>query len=188
MAHAAGHFYHVYNRGCNRENIFANDDNYRYLLRQAKKFLPKSSVSVIVYCLMPNHYHFLLRSDTNNAISRFIQHLFNSYTQAFNRQQGRNGTLFEGRVQSIRVDDETYLIHLCRYIHLNPVIAGLVSHPEEWQYSNYLEWIGKRDGTLIDRDLVRAYIAKPSDYEEFILFSIDKAIAVKFAKYCADDK
>ncbi len=109
MPHVAGQCYHVYNRGCNRENIFASDENYLYLLRQAKKFLTDSSVSIIAYCLMPNHYHFLLRSDSDGAIARFIQRLFNCYTQAFNRQQGRSGTLFERRAKSIWVDDEMYI-------------------------------------------------------------------------------
>ena len=68
MKYQAGHYYHVYNRGCNRERIFACDDNYRYLLSQAKRYLPKASLGVIAYCLMPNHYHFLLRPDSDDAI------------------------------------------------------------------------------------------------------------------------
>jgi len=186
MAHLAGHYYHVYNRGCNRERVFASDDNYRYLLRQIKRFLPGAAISIIAYCLMPTHYHFLLHSDTDNAIGRFIQRLFNGYTQAFNRQQGRSGTLFEGRAKSMEVDEEQYAIYLCRYIHLNPVAAGLVRHPEDWPYSNYLEWIGKRAGTLIDRDFVRLYYPQPSEYEAFVCSSIDEVIAAKLKKYCAD--
>lgn len=102
--HIPGQYYHVYNRGCNREPIFANDGNYLFLLQRAKRFLADYSLSVIAYCLMPNHYHFLLRPGKDDALSRFIQRLFNSYTQAFNIQQGRRGTLFEGRAKSILVD------------------------------------------------------------------------------------
>jgi putative transposase len=80
---------------------------------------------------MPSHYHFLLRPEEDGLLSRFIQRLFNSYTQAFNKQQGRSGTLFEGRAKSVRVDTDEYVLHLCRYIHLNPVRAGLVAHPAE---------------------------------------------------------
>ena len=112
-----------------------------------------------------------------------IQRLFNSYTQAFNRQQGRSGTLFEGRAKSIWVDDEMYLIYLCRYIHLNPVVAGLVPDAEDWQYSNYLEWIGMRGGSLIDHEFVAAYFPNPSDYTEFIASSTDDALARQVAKY-----
>ncbi len=92
MAHFAGQYYHVYNRGCNREPIFCSEENYKFLLRQAKRFLADAAVAVIAYCLMPNHYHLLLRSENDGAIARYVQRLFNSYTQAFNRQQSRSGT------------------------------------------------------------------------------------------------
>jgi len=127
-----------------------------------------------------------LRSETAGAVGRFIQRLFSTYTQAFNRQQRRSGTLFEGRAKSIEVEDEQYAIHLCRYIHLNPVVAGLVKQPEDWPYSNYLEWIGQRVGTLMDRDFVQAYYAAPDDYAAFIRLSVSEAIAAKLAKYCFD--
>ena len=129
--HLAGHYYHTYNRGCNREPIFANDGNYRFLLRRAKLFLADYPLSVIAYCLMPNHYHFLLRPEDDEALSPFLQRLFNSYTQAFNKQQHRSGTLFEGRAKSVPVDSDQYVLYLCRYIHLNPVKAGLVADPGE---------------------------------------------------------
>ena len=188
MKHFAGNYYHVYNRGCNRENIFVSDRNYHYLLRQAEKFLEDADISIIAYCLMPNHYHFLLRSDSNDSVAKFIQRLFNSYSQAFNRQQKRSGTLFAGRVKSILVDDESYLIELCRYIHLNPVVAGLVSRPEDWAYSNYLEWIGKRSSKLCDNEFIQEYFPKATDYQAFILSSISDAKARKLAKYLSEEE
>ena len=93
--HLAGHYYHVYNRGCNRQPIFANAGNYLFLLRRAKSFLVSYPLSVIAYCLMPNHYHFLLRQETDQVLSKFVNVLFNAYVQAVNRQQGRKGTLFK---------------------------------------------------------------------------------------------
>ena len=88
--HLTGHYYHIYNRGFNRERIFANDGNYVFLLRRAKSFLADYPLSVIAYCLMPNHYHFLLHPEADGTLSRSIQRLFNSHTQAFNKQQGRS--------------------------------------------------------------------------------------------------
>ena len=161
--HLAGHYYHVYNRGCNRQRIFANDGNYIFLLKRAKQFLADYSLSVIAYCLMPNHYHFLLRPEDDDSLSRFIQRLFNSYTQAFNNQQGRSGTLFEGRAKIKLVSTDEYVILLCRYIHLNPVQAGLVSHPNQWAYSNYLEWVEQRNGVLVDREFVQKYFSTAAD-------------------------
>jgi REP element-mobilizing transposase RayT len=174
--HISGHYYHVYNRGVNRQRIFANEGNYCFLLRRAKRYLKDYDLSVIAYCLMPNHYHFLLRPEADDALSRFIQRLFNSYTQAFNKQHGRSGTLFEGRAKSILVDDERYVLYLCRYVHLNPVKARLVAHPSEWPYSNYLEWVGQRSGTLVDRAFVQAYFSMPTDYGSFVTSAIDESL------------
>jgi hypothetical protein len=132
---------------------------------------------------MPNHYHFLLRPEKEDALSRFIQRLFNSYTQAFNKQQDRSGTLFEGRAKSVLVDDERYVLYLCRYIHLNPIKAQLVEHPSEWTYSNYLEWVGQRPGTLVDRAFVQAYFPTPTDYESFVTGAIDQSIEQEIQPY-----
>jgi len=184
--HSTGRYYHVYNRGCNRQPIFANEGNYVFLLRRVKAFLQDCPLAVIAYCLMPNHYHFLLRTEVDEAVSRFIQRLFNSYTQAFNKQQGRSGTLFEGRAKKVPVETDEYVIHLCRYIHLNPVRAGLVVHPGEWPYSNYLEWVEQRRGTLVDRAFVRMYFPTPASYEAFVLSEIDQSLEQRLQRYYLD--
>jgi len=181
--HLAGHYYHVYNRGCNRGRIFANEGNYLFLLRRVKSFLVDYPLSVIAYCLMPTHYHFLLCLEEDGVLSPFIQRLFNSYTQAFNKQQGRSGTLFEGRARSVLVDTGEYVIHLCRYIHLNPVRAGLVTHLGEWPYSNYLEWVERREGTLVDRAFVRQYFPTAVDYEAFVMSEVDLSLEQKLQVY-----
>ena len=160
--------YHIYNRGAGRGLIFFNDDNYRYCLRLIKRYRARYGVTVVAYCLMPNHYHFLLRQDKDAPLSRFISTLFNAYVQAVNRQQGRSGTLFAGRFRHAWVDRDEYLVHLCRYIHLNPVEAGLVVRPEEWLYSNYLEWIGWRNGTIKDDAFMRAWFQTPDIYQVFV--------------------
>ena len=166
-----GHYYHIYNRGANRERIFFNQENYLYCLHLMKKYFGQHQIAVIAYCLMPNHYHFLLRQDGEIAISKVISQLFNAYVLAVNNQQGRSGTLFAGRFRDVHVDKESYLIHLCRYIHANPVKAGLMADPGEWPYSNYLEWVGERPGTLIDRAFVATYFPTAPDatYREFVL-------------------
>ena len=181
--HLAYHYYHVYNRGCNRELIFANDRNYKFLLQRAKSYLPDYPLKVIAYCLMPNHYHFLLLPEEDGILSRFIQRLFNSYTQAFNKQQNRTGTLFEGRAKSVLVDTDEYILHICRYLHLNPVKANLVTHPEDWPYSNYLEWVKKRGGTLVDREIVNGLFTSANEYENFVLNDIDNSLDKRLQKY-----
>ena len=91
-----GGYYHLYNRGANRDLIFFNADNYVYCLRLIHKYLSNYDLSLIVYCLMPNHYHFVIRQESEGGISEFIRDVFNTYTQAVNRQQHRKGTLFQG--------------------------------------------------------------------------------------------
>jgi putative transposase len=184
--HLANHYYHVYNRGHNRQPIFANTGNYLFLLRRAKAFLVDYPLSVIAYCLMPNHYHFLLRLEENGVLSPFFQRLFNSYTQAFNRQQKRSGTLFEGRAKNVLVDTDEYVLHLCRYIHLNPVRAKLVAHPAEWPYSNYLEWVERRRGALVDLVFVRQYFPTAADYEAFVMSEVDPSLEQKLQAYYLD--
>jgi hypothetical protein len=128
---------------------------------------------------MPNHYHFLLRQDGTELISVFVQRTFNSYTKAFNKTYQRTGTLFEGPFKSIHVETDNHLIHLCRYIHLNPLEAGLVTNLDDWPYSNYLEWVGKRAGTLYDVQFVQTYFANPDEYEQFVLEYIPSKDVVK---------
>jgi putative transposase len=184
--HLADHCYHVRNRGCNRERIFANDGNYVFLLRRAKTFSAEYPLTVIAYCLMPTHYHFLLRPEEDGVLSRFIQRLFNSYSQAFNKQQGRSETLFQGRAKSLLVDSDECVLHLCRYIHLNPLQAGLVSHPGDWPFGNRLEWVGRRNSTLVDRAFVRQYFPTGADYEAFVLSEVDPFLEQDLQAYYLD--
>ncbi|MGH7599077.1 MAG: transposase [bacterium] len=176
--------YHIYNRGCNREHIFFKEENYIYLLKKMQSSRLKYGANILAYCLMPNHYHFLTRQETDRPLSDWIQTLFNGYSQAINKQQKRSGTLFQGRAKHIWVDNDGYLIHLARYIHYNPVAAHLVSLPENWQYSNYAEWIGTRNGTLIDREFVRSYFTQPEDYRRFVMdYVVESQLGEKLKKY-----
>lgn len=165
---AENNYYHVYNRGANRNQIFFDNGNYIFLLKRLKKYCFKYSIQVIAYCLMPNHYHLLVRQERHHKVGLFIQHTFNSYTKAINKRLKRSGTLFEGPYRAIHVDDEAYLIHLCRYIHRNPIDANLVKELENWRYSNYLEWIGERNGNLYDPKFVLDFFSKPESYSSFV--------------------
>jgi putative transposase len=167
-AFTQGQYYHIYNRGAGKANIFYNEENYQYLLRLVKKYSQKNRVMVVAYCLMPNHYHFLLRQESDKPLSKFIQVLFNSYVQALNLQQERTGTLFEGRFKHKRVDKWEYMMILCKYIHRNPLKAGLAARPEDWAYSNYREWIGVRDGVLVDKVFIADHISSVEEYVKFM--------------------
>ena len=94
--------------------------------------------------------------------------MFNSYSKAFNKRFERSGTLFEGPYKAIEIERPAHLLHLCRYIHANPVKDGLVEEIEQWPYSNYLEWVELRPGTLVDRAFVREHFKTPESYAAFV--------------------
>jgi putative transposase len=165
---AQGDYYHVYNRGVDRQPIFREAANYTFLLRRLKAYADALQIAVIAYCLMLNHYHFLLRQDGESPVGLLMQRVFNSYTKAYNKRYGRQGTLFEGRYRAIHVDREPYLRHVCRYIHANPVKHGFVEQVELWPYSNYHEWVGAREGSLVDRPFVEGLFATGAAYAAFV--------------------
>jgi len=128
-----GGYYHIYNRGANQDLIFFNPDNYLYCLQLLGKYKIKYKISIIGYCLMPNHYHLLIRQD------------------------------------------------------LNPVKAGLVKLPDEWQYSNYLDWIGKRNGILTERSFMIDNFGNSANYREFVMDYLQEKKAEKIIeKYMLD--
>jgi REP element-mobilizing transposase RayT len=166
-AFEVGEYYHVYNRGCNREPIFATSDNYLYFLTRMRDYLAPGPAEVIAYCLMPNHYHLLVRL-TSGDFSAAMHKLSVSYAKAFNKQRGRVGPLFQGPFRAIHVDKDEYLLELSRYIHLNPVAAGLITRPEDWAYSSYPEYIGVRSGTLPTPGVVLERIGSADRYRAFV--------------------
>ena len=165
---AKGSYYHVFNRGVNHQNIFYSQENYKYCLKLLKKYSGRYFISIIAYCLMPNHYHFLVRQDGEIPAGELPKRVFGGYSRAVNRRYGWSGTLFEGRFQARHVKSDDYLRHLCRYIHANPVKDGMVEHPEEWIYSNYPEWIGLREGMLVDHEFIIELFGDSVGYEEFV--------------------
>jgi putative transposase len=176
----AGHTYHLYNRGVNRRPIFFCDENWGYFIKRIRHYFKPAGADILAYCLMPNHYHLLVHLKADDLSQRVMQPLSVSYTKAINKQQARVGPLFQGPFQAIAVDQDPYLLHLSRYIHWNPVAAGLVERPEAWVFSSYRDYIGLREGTLPVTDLVlsqfpsrQAYQAFVESYSEEDLKSID---------------
>jgi putative transposase len=175
----AGEYYHIYNRGNNRQDIFFERENYLFFLRRVHKYLvgntQTSEVSetsevwttIIAYCLMPNHFHLLVYPH-DDELSRCMQRFSISYTKAMNKRYDRVGSLFQGQFQAVLVDRNEYLLHLSRYFHLNPVEAGLVKQPEDWEFSSYRDYIGLRQGTLPMPDIILSQFSTPKAYREFV--------------------
>ena len=164
----AGHYYHPYNRGINRQSIFFCTENWGYFIRRLRHYFLPALIDILAYCLMPTHYHLLVYLHTDNLAARIMQPFGLSYTKAINTQQGRVGPLFQGPFQAAWVDKDEYLLHLSRYIHLNPVTAGLVTQAEEWTFSSYRDYIGLRAGTLPVPGVVLSQFYSPQDYKAFV--------------------
>ncbi len=136
-----GAVYHVTSRGDRREPIFVDDGDRNALLEVVGQALSRFDAQMLAFCLMGNHYHFVLHTRQPN-LSRLMRHINGVYTQLFNRRHGKVGHLFQGRFKAILVDRDAYLLEVCRYVELNPVRADLVSKPQAWPWSSYRAHVG----------------------------------------------
>jgi len=169
-------YYHFYNRGNNRQAVFFERDNYLYFLRGLKRYL-REYVDILVYCLMPTHYHILVRVKQpqtsevweSKAVSLAMQKFGISYTKAINKRFDRVGALFQGQFKGKPIQHYNHLLNLCLYIHTNPVKDGLVFLPEDWEFSNYLEWMNLREGTLVNREFIRENFGTPEEYKMLVM-------------------
>ena len=182
-------FYHLYNRTNNEEHLFRSDDNYIYFLKKYRYYLDEY-FDTIAYCLMPTHYHFLVRvkqrdvldfkpdvqhlntdvqhlqgvghldKTVGHLISRAIQTLQSSYTKAINVRFKRHGSLFQAHYKAKHVQSDEYLITLSTYIHQNPIRSKLTDKAENWIYSSYLDYLDIRKGTLPSKDIILSMIKK----------------------------
>jgi putative transposase len=135
------HIYHVYNRGAHESTIFRRPYLYRKCVGLLRKYAEKYHVTLVAYCLMPNHYHLVVRQEADGSISRFLQTTFNAFVQYFNVLEEHSGTLFQGPAKSTSINTEEYLLQVIRYVHLNPVKAKMVKTVAVWEFSDCSEWV-----------------------------------------------
>jgi REP element-mobilizing transposase RayT len=140
-----GALYHVTARGDRREPIFEDDDDRRVLLEVVGQGAARFDAVVFAYCLMDNHYHFVLQTQKPN-LSRLMRHINGVYTQSYNRRHDKVGHLFQGRFKAVLVDRDAYLLEVCRYVDLNPVRAGMVKRARDWAWSSYRAHAGQTEG------------------------------------------
>ncbi len=186
------HLYHVFTKSIEGYKIFRSDKDYKrmvelmkfysyhnpymkfstYLkLKNKDKAIKKLEskgfvVNIVAYCIMPTHLHLILVQLVDRGISIYMQNLLNSYTRYFNVNNKRKGPLWQGRFKSVLIENDEYLLHLTRYIHLNPTSAGLVDKPEDWKYSSYNEYLGKTDESLCK---ITPYLEiEPEAYKKFV--------------------
>lgn len=165
-------YYHVMNRGAGRRQIFHNRVDRGIFLQTIGEACHQFSIEVHAYCLMGNHYHLLIKTPQAN-LSRAMRHINGVYTQRYNRLNDTDGSLFRGRYKAILVDSDAYLLHLSKYIHLNPMSARLIDCLEQYEWSSYLAYIDKiNPPTWLIRDEIYGQLTgaknKAYHYQSFI--------------------
>lgn len=167
------HFYHIYNRGNNKQSIFFTRANYSFFLDKIRKEL-SPVCDIICYCLMPNHYHLMIYFSPQHVnfrqrikmenLERKIGTLQSSYTRAINNQEGRVGSLFQAKFKVVEIVDITQAIICFNYFHQNPVKAGFVTEPGLWSYSSFNEYYCRVDGICM-RQVAYKRLCIPSGNE-----------------------
>lgn len=203
---AVGSIQHVFNRGVNKGEIFFEDKDYKRFLAVAlhykssnKKYsyetnLPNSDdpvsskvkVEVLAYCLMPNHFHFLLKEIESGGISSFLRRLSNSYAHYVNLKHERSGPLFGSRFKNVPIESDELLLHVSRYIHLNPLVSGLGKSLDDYRWSSYPGYLGP-DDSLVDLGLIKGYFKTKEDYKNFVLDQAEYARELDRIKHLTHD-
>lgn len=202
------YFYHVYNRGVEKRNIFLDKKDYfrfthdlfefndeaaaqniyyklpslkSYEVQPRKVSKRKILVEIIAFCLMPNHFHLLLRQKVDNGIVKFMQKLGTGYTMYFNQKYQRVGGLFQGRFKAVLIEKESHFLYLPHYIHLNPLdlhipswrdkkitnMQSAINFLESYRWSSYLDHIGKKNfPSIISTNLFKKLYGTPKEYRE----------------------
>lgn len=188
-----GEYYHVFNRGVAKMQIFNNFNDYTRFLKTViyysiegpkprfSTFAPttttlnkdKKIVDVICYCLMPNHFHFLLRQTRKGGITEFVSKLSNSYTKYINVKNKRVGHLLQGNFKAVHVGTNEQLIHLSRYIHLNPVVGYVVKDLNTYRWSSYLEYVNSSGNEICDKTIILDQFKSADGYKQFVLDKIN---------------
>lgn len=169
MKYLPENHYHLYNRGNNKDLIFLKAENYRFFLRRLKFYLSMAQTELIAHCLMPNHFHLVVYLTQEVDFANTLRAFTTSYVRSFNNWYRRVGYLYQGTTKAKLVESEEYLVHLCRYVHLNPVVAGLVRSPEEWEFSDYVEWISESHPEQSRLVITKgAYVRNGGEYRDFV--------------------
>jgi len=213
---ADGEIYHIYNRSSGKIPIFNNKRNnsffldlieyYRYpnnlrfsffnalsqesqiaYLDQQIKHQP--FVSIYAYALMRTHYHLIVKQNTNHGIKKLISNLQNSFAKHFNLKFNRHGSLFQGPFQAKRIETEEELLHVSRYIHLNPVTSFYIDYLdlEQYPWTSFIDYSTKGRNTFIDSSLVLNHFESFNDYKKFVYDRVDYQRTLDVVKHLTFD-
>lgn len=208
-------YYHIYNKTIDRRNVFATDMiarefittflYYRSIkshLRYSKYKLLDSSlqdnlwrqvickkyfrVQIVAYCIMPNHYHFLIKQVRDNGIVTFMANILNSITRYFNILNKRRGPIFLTQFKSKKIYTEEQLVYVSRYIHTNPFASSLVDRIEDvftYPYSSFLSYIKRRSEQISSEVVMQYFGNKIQNYKNFVINNADEQKEIEYIKY-----
>ena len=198
-----GEFYHVYNRGSEKRPIFGTSRDHQRFIKTIKYYQiqgpkPKFShsfkfksfrldpnkkiVEIICFCLMPNHFHLLIKQLKDGGITEFISKLSNSYTKYYNTKYNRVGPLLQGEFKAVFIESDEQLLHISRYIHLNPLVSYLVKNLEDYGWSSYLEYV-RNLNTICDKEIILNFFSAPEKYQQFVLDQADYGMQLELIKH-----
>lgn len=203
--------YHLFNRGVNKNDIFFSQKDYERFLAAAKHYITKNSkfsyekpqldetgakeandpvslasnqkIEIIAFCLMPNHFHFLMKQLSDNGITIYMRRFMNSYVHYVNVKNKRVGPLFQGRFKNVLIGSDEQLLHVSRYIHLNPLIANLVSSLDDYPWSSYPTYLGKTGKGIANPENILSMFKNKKDYKKFLEDQEDYARSLEKLKH-----
>jgi len=170
------------NRGGSRQKVFLEKQDFEAFLKTVGEIHDRWGVEIFAYCVMGNHYHVCLRTPEGN-LSRVMRHLDGLYTQRFNRIHRRDGALFRGRYKAIVVEKDAYLAQVVRYIHLNPVEAGLVGEPQAYVWSSHRFYLRPKEAPKwLRMEEVMGEFGRITAFHEFVLEGNEEALEEFYKK------
>ncbi len=206
------YYYHIYNRGVDKREVFMDEGDYLRFLRGMREFnrpdpieslrrldqirrrerkapralsgaapdsaLGANPVEIIAYCLNPNHYHLLLKQVVDKGISKFMQKLGQGYTSYFNLKNNRTGQLVSSPFKSKEIKSDAQLLYVSAYINGNPQIHK-IAKADKWIYSSYLDYLGKRQGKLANKDIILKEFENIQGYQEYVNEVIKNSSEIK---------
>lgn len=208
--------YHIFNKTIDNRRIFENTSYCSHFLNLIKyyrssetkfsysrlsrldplllnSYLKKISnqetfrITIIIYCLMPTHFHFLIKQKKEKGVSRFIADIINSFTRYFNIKSDRKGPIFLSDFKSVRINNEAQLIHVSRYIHLNPYSNSIIKSNKElenYQWSSYRDYVIKTANKIVTcKDLLSQFNFNRERYKRFVLSNAEHQRTLEEIKY-----
>lgn len=205
--------YHLFNRGIERRNIFTDKTEFERAKNLIKFYKHKDipirfsqvlqqpidirekmlndlyksarAVDILSYCLMPNHFHFLLKQNSDKGISNFLANFSNAYTRYFNTKHQRIGPLLEGIFKGVYIENEEQLLHVSRYIHINPVVSSIIADDqlENYPWSSYPEFLSRSRDEITQKDFILNIFRSSKQYQEFVANQIDYGKKLEVIKH-----